>query len=99
LKFGPDHTEKRDYSRMEINATVTYTLQGEDQTHTGECKDLSHTGLFLVSDQSIAKGQILEVTIDSKNGNFEPMKATVEVIRVEPVSDKYSMGCKITKFE
>lgn len=83
---------------MSVNAELTYNILGDNQTHTGKCKDLSHTGLFFVSEQALTNGQTLEVTIDSKNSNFEPMKATVEVIRVELVSDKYDVGCKVLTF-
>ncbi len=99
IKLGPDHNEKRDFYRMAVNADLTYNIQGETQSYTGKCKDLSHTGLFLETENAITKGQVLEVTIDSNNSQFEPMKATVEVIRVELASDKYSIGCKIIEFK
>ena len=84
---------------MPVNAELTYHIQGEDQAYTGNCKDLSHTGIFFITEQSLSKGQTLEITIDAKYSTFEPMKATVEVMRVESSDNKFSVGCKILEFK
>ena len=84
---------------MSVNAKLTYNIPGENQTYTGDCKDLSHTGVFFVTEQSLSNRQTLEITIDGKYSNFEPMKASVEVIRVEPSDNKFRVGCKILEFK
>ena len=99
MKFGTGHNEKRDFSRMPVNAELTYNIPGDNQTYTGVCNDLSHTGIFFITEQSLSNGQTLEVTIDSRDSKFEPMKATVEVIRVESSYNKFSIGCKILEFQ
>jgi len=99
LKIGPEHSEKRNFTRMAVNAELTYSITGDNQIYTAECRDLSHTGILFITEQSLSNGQTLEITIDVTYSKFEPMKAIVEVIRVESSGNKFSVGCKILEFK
>ena len=76
--------EKRLFSRMEINAEITFSITGETNSYTGQCRNLSHSGIMFITGEAIPEGQSLEVTIDTGNEKFQPMNALVEIIRVEP---------------
>ena len=78
------YDEKRLFCRMEINAEITFTVPGEDNSYTGQCINLSHSGIMFIAGQALPEGESLEVTIDTKSDKFQPMEALVEIIRVEP---------------
>jgi hypothetical protein len=45
---------------------------------------------MFTTEQALPEGQSLELTIDTKSNKFQPMKALVEIIRVEPSgNDQY----------
>ncbi len=84
------YDEKRLFCRMEIDAEITYTLHNDDSSYKGHCKNLSHSGIMFTTEQALPEGQSLELTIDTKSNQFQPMKALVEIIRVEPSgNDQY----------
>ncbi len=82
---------------MEINAEITYTLQGNDSRYKGQCNNLSHSGIMFTTEQALPKGQSLELTIDTKSNKFQPMKALVEIIRVEPSENDQYMAAGIIR--
>ena len=91
------YDEKRLFCRMQIDAEVTYTLPGENNTFRGQCMNLSHSGIQFTAGQALSEGQSVEVAIDTKSKKFEPMKALVEIIRVEPSEDSRYMAAGIIK--
>ncbi len=94
------YDEKRLFCRMEINAEITYTLQDDNGSYTGQCSNLSHSGIMFTTEQALPEGQSLEVTIDTKSNNFQPMKALVEIIRVEPSgNDQYRTAGIIKEYK
>ena len=99
MKSGPVRNEKRDFARMAINAKLTFNIQGDNQLYAGVCRDLSHSGILFVTEQSLSNGQTLKIIIDAKDIKFQPMKATVEVVRYESSDNKFSVGCKILEFK
>jgi hypothetical protein len=72
---------------MEINAEITFTLPGEVDSYSGQCRNLSHSGIMFITEKALPEGESLEVTIDTRSDKFKPMKALVEIIRVEPRED------------
>ncbi len=47
---------------MEINAEITFTVPGEDNSYTGQCINLSHSGIMFIAGQALNEGESLEVT-------------------------------------
>lgn len=82
---------------MEINAEITYTLQDNDSIYKGQCNNLSHSGIMFTTEHALPEGQSLELTIDTKSNKFQPMKALVEIIRVEPSGDDQYRNAGIIK--
>ena len=91
------YDEKRLFCRLEINAELTFMLPGNDSYYKGMCKNLSHSGIMFTTAQSLSEGQSLEVTIDTKSNKFQPMKALVEIIRVEPYGNEQYRSAGIIK--
>ncbi len=92
-------SEKRDFPRMAIGTELTFNVSGENRTFKGFCKNLSHTGIQFETAEALPGGKLLEVVIDSKTDKFEQMKATINVIRVEQITDKqYSVAGEILDF-
>ena len=79
--------EKRLFCRMQVDAEITYTMPGDNNTFTGQCMNLSHSGIQFVTGQALPEGHSVEIIIDTKSEKFQPMKALVQIIRVEPSGD------------
>jgi hypothetical protein len=100
LKSGHGYREKRDFPRMLIDTELTYTIEGQNKSFTGLCKNISHSGILFYTKDPVSEGNILKLTIDSKNDKFEPVKVTAEVVRVEFANEQlYSVACRITEFK
>jgi len=77
------YIEKRSYPRMVLKTDLTYTLTGSGNLFSGMCNNLSHSGIHFSTGNALPAGSSLEVTIDSRNDKIRPLKAVVEVIRVD----------------
>ncbi len=96
---GQNNSEKRDFPRMAIGTELTFNISGENKTFKGFCKNLSHTGIQFDTAEALSEAKLLEVVIDSKTDKFQPMKATINVIRVEQITDKqYRVSGEILDF-
>ncbi len=84
---------------MLINTEFTFTILDENKTLRGFCKNLSHTGIQFITDEKLSEGQFIEVILDTKSDKFKPMKAKIEVVRIELSHDnEYSVAGKILEF-
>lgn len=81
---GRGFTEKRDYQRMSIDKPLTFTLDDHSELYAGFCKNLSHTGIMFITEQHLSEGHSIKVTMGSKTEQFKPLRASVEIVRVEP---------------
>jgi len=91
--------EKRKYPRVTINADITYSRSGGDGQYSGFCKNLSHTGILFETEQAFAPGDSAVFTLDTKSHGFRPLTARIEVVRVEPSENSYSVACKIVEYQ
>lgn len=87
LKDRRSFTEKRAYPRMIMNTDLTYTLPGNSQLYAGFCNNLSHSGIHFSTQNALSAGTSLDVTIKPQSDKLSPLKARVEVIRVDPGAD------------
>lgn len=99
LNVQQQNTEKRKYPRLTINADLTYTRFHDNNMHSGFCKNLSYTGILFITEQNLSPGDSVVVTLDTKSSNFTPLKARVEVVRIEPADNKYTVAGKITEYK
>lgn len=100
MSIGRGFEEKRAYQRMPIESPLTYSVDGQSNLYSGFCKNLSHSGIFFTTEQSLSKGQSISVTLGSKSEQFNPMKASIEIIRVQFSNDsKFGIAGKILKIQ
>ncbi|GBD95456.1 MAG TPA: PilZ domain-containing protein [Nitrospirae bacterium] len=85
---------------MSVTAELTYNMPGEDKTHKGQCRNLSHSGIQFETDKPLQEGTSLEITIDTKSEKFRPMNAIVEVLRTESSGDnEYKIAGRILEYK
>jgi hypothetical protein len=78
-----EHEEKRHFVRMNIEAQVTYSIQGEDATHHGVSGDLSATGLHMITDYKLVENDIISIVMNPSGDRLPPFVAEGRVMRVE----------------
>ena len=88
--------EKRRFFRMIIDVEMNCRTRGSDHTFTARCKNMSHIGIQIETDEALSEGTVIDMNIDTKNPKFAPMSATLTVLRVEASSDsKFLVACKM----
>lgn len=80
-----DHSESRQFIRMDVSCEITYKFPDSDELYVGECSNISGSGVLFRADRSVEGGMALEITIAPNNTLTPPMKAYVEVIRAKEV--------------
>ncbi len=92
--------ERRNHFRMTMNAELNYSIRGKKTTYKGTCKDMSHSGIKLETKKALTIGTVLNVEIDLGNKKFKPVKAELEVIRIEKAkSNHFAVAGKILYLE
>jgi c-di-GMP-binding flagellar brake protein YcgR len=89
-----NYTEKRELVRMRINTPAQISLANQAETISAVCKELSGTGMQVSSEQAIAAGTTVEVTIPASEGQ-EPFLASAEVVRVDGKEGSYTLALKL----
>jgi hypothetical protein len=93
-----DFTEKRDFYRMLVDGEVKYRIEGDGQISSGKVKNLSNSGLLMVSDQEISNGTTLTVAIIPGHSITPPLLAEALVMRCETGSgDNFNIACTIKR--
>ncbi|QBF27630.1 PilZ domain-containing protein [Pseudomonas tructae] len=80
-----DHSEKRDFIRMRVDADVSLIHQG--QVISAVCLDLSSSGMQVQAPRRFQVGDSLEVHIDSDHPALQGLKASTEVVWIADQSD------------
>lgn len=75
-----DYSEKRDYIRMQMEASVTLLHDGLETP--ARCLDLSSTGMQVEATSSLVMGQLIKVHIASDHEKLPGLNAETEVVRV-----------------
>ena len=100
MKDRMSYIEKRSYPRLQLKTDLTYTLTGSNSLFSGMCNNLSHSGIHFSTQNVLSEGSSLEVTIDSKNEKIRPLKASVEVIRINAdAGGTYGIAGKIMEYK
>ena len=72
---------------MIVRTDLTYTLTAKPQVYAGFCNNLSHSGIHFSTQNTLDEGTSLEIIIAPQGNKITPLKATVEVIRIDPSAD------------
>jgi hypothetical protein len=93
-----DFIEKRDFYRMVVDGDVRYRVEGESQVSSGSVKNLSNSGLLMVSDRDVSPGTKMTIAIIPGHAITPPLLADARVIRCDPSdSDRYNIACTIER--
>jgi hypothetical protein len=85
---------------MILKTDLTYTLPGSRNLFSGMCNNLSHSGIHFSTENPLSAGNSLEITIDPKSDKFRPLKAVVEVIRVDAdTGSTFGVAGKIVNYK
>jgi hypothetical protein len=88
------YSEKRDYIRMQMEASVTLHHDGLETP--AKCLDLSSTGMQVEATSNLAMGQKVKVNIASDHDKLSGLNAQTEVVRVQDLGDgRQSLGLNI----
>ena len=92
---------KRDFFRMLINTEcelVASETAGNRQL-TAVCKDMSATGMAILTDTEISMGTAVEVSIESSNTHFASLQASCKVVRCQhQPGEGYLIGLEVISF-
>ena len=88
------YSEKRDYIRMQMEASVTLLHDGQETL--ARCLDLSSTGMQVEATSNLVMGQLVKVHIASDHEKLPGLDAETEVVRVIDLGDgRQSLGLTI----
>lgn len=74
-------SDKRDFTRLPINAQVT--IRHEGNKYQGVCKNLSGAGVSIETEQAFEIGAELQLTITQDNDKYQPFIAEATVTRLQ----------------
>jgi len=77
-------SDQRGFLRMGIESELTFQISGKNETYTGKTKDLSATGICFNTDQVVAEGDVLQISVKPGTDITPPLEAMLTVIRVTP---------------
>ena len=96
--MATDYSEKRNFFRMNLECGAQYTINGSGNQKSGTVSDLSGDGISIITDQSVAPGTEVRVSIQPENNVTPPLEVVMEVIRCGAQdADSYLLAGNITK--
>ena len=92
-----NQAEDRQFQRMDLPCEIIYKLPDSNQSHTGECLNISGSGILFRGKHLLECGMALELTVATKNAFTTPLRAYVEVIRSKSVDQlaQYEIATEI----
>ena len=95
-----NYDEKRDFLRMPIDCSLTFSAVGEEREFRGKVINMSQNGILFTSRQRLEVGKLLTMVLTSAGADTPPMHATVRVERVISNQVQYEVACTFRrKFE
>lgn len=93
-----DFIEKRDFYRMAVDGDVRYRIDGESQVSIGSVKNLSNSGLLMVTDREISPDTKMNLAIIPGHAITPPLLAEARVIRCDGGdTDRFNIACSIER--
>jgi len=93
------YQEKRSFPRMETQCTVLYAVGTSKRWITADMKNISATGMCLVSDEQLIKSIAISIiTKPGKNKLVPEITVSGKVAHCQAIGDnKFVVGCKFLK--
>ncbi len=89
-----EHTEKRTEVRLPIDSELTVTILGDNSSITARSKNMSGSGILIESDQGIAEGTKVNISLTAEKSAFN---TDGEVIRVVEGEKLFMLGIKLAR--
>lgn len=94
-----EYSEKRNFIRMSTDSTISFKIEGSNDTYYGECINLSATGVLFRTDQRFEPGTLVHINITPDKAVVAPLDATIEIIRAQLDSEGgYAVAGQIKQF-
>lgn len=92
-----DYSEKRNFIRMRVDASMSFTLESSSEKYNGRCRNLSGAGIMLETSKKLTVGNRINITLPSERSELPNLEALAEVIRVQhnPNSHTFEVGLVI----
>lgn len=94
-----EYTEKRDFIRLQVNASIQLNIPATGETLTAVCKDLSGTGMLLKLERPLDLGTEVQTVLPSNSPELPAFKTTARVVRHDQVDGACLVGLEIVKIE
>ncbi len=93
-----NYSEKRNFFRMNLECKAEYVIDGSENQKIGKVSNLSGDGLSLITDEEVAPGTEIHVSILPENPVTPPLEVLMEVLRCEAHdNDSFLLAGNITK--
>jgi hypothetical protein len=91
----PKTLEKPSYTWIKADFAITYRLADSVTAYAGHCLSVSAAGIIFISQEPIAVGKAIVLSILVKNTTVPPMIAFIEVIKTTPRKNAYEITTAI----
>jgi hypothetical protein len=91
--------EKRDFLRMPIDCSLSYTVAEDNRRYRGKVINLSSKGILFTSKQKLETGTTVSLLLTTSQPDTPPMRVLAEVERVTSNRVQYEVACAIRKVE
>ena len=96
--------ERRALLRIPINAEVIFRKIPEGEEKRGFVKNISGSGILFTSENIFEPGTLLSLEVATsgprlKDGNKDPLKATVRVVRVTGDESPYDLAAEFVQLD
>jgi PilZ domain len=93
-----DYSEKRDFLRMTVDCPGRYRAPGADQVRPAVVRNLSATGVLLLTEEPVAADAELALEIMPGKTITPPLAAFVKVLRCDAGEDgRYTLACAMMR--
>lgn len=88
--------EQRKFIRMDVESDILYRLPDSQRFFSGNCKNLSPSGVMFTCHHQLKVGQVLEVHIVPEDNLMPTMRILVKVALVKPSNaNSFDIGTEI----
>ncbi len=74
--------------KINVETDICFKVVGNDDVYNAKSKTLSTTDLSFNTDHPLKAGMLLQMTMKGKEQNSPALQTIVEVVKVEPLTDK-----------
>jgi hypothetical protein len=92
------YAEKRNFLRMSVDCPARYRVAGSDSLSAGIVKNLSSSGMLILSEQEMDPGTQLAIEIMPGKTITPPLSAEARVVRSLPTeTGDYNIACSFDR--